>query len=179
MKNDFLFTSQRLGFRNWTTQDIECMSKINADPKVMEHFPSTSSYNETKAFVKRMQWLFEKVNFCYFATVELETNTFIGFIGFAIPSYEAAFMPCIDMGWRLSSDCWGKGYATEGALRCLAYGFKELKLSNIKAVAPLVNQKSIKIMEKVGMTPQLKFNHPTLKGNTELEQCVCYEISRN
>ncbi|MBL4707364.1 MAG: GNAT family N-acetyltransferase [Flavobacteriales bacterium] len=179
MKHNFLFTSKRLGFRNWIDSDLESMANINANSMVMEHFPSTATQQETFAFIKKMKALLQEEGFCYFATVELETNAFIGFIGFARPKFNTSFMPCIDMGWRLSPSFWGMGYATEGALRCLKYGFKELGFKNVKSIAPVVNKKSIQIMKKIGMTLQLEFTHPLLKGNTKLEKCVCYEISRS
>lgn len=179
MKKNFLFTSKRLGFRNWIGQDIEAMGAISADPKVMEYFPATNTLEETAEFIERMQQLFNEKRFCYFATIELASNCCIGFIGFSIPTFEASFTPFIDIGWRLSSQHWGHGYATEGALRCLEYGFKELNFKTVKAIAPKVNQKSIQVMKKIGMTKVLEFNHPRLKGNKQLEKCVCYEISRS
>jgi len=43
----YLFTSERLGFRNWLDSDIKPMAAINVDPKVMEFFPTTQSLEHT------------------------------------------------------------------------------------------------------------------------------------
>jgi RimJ/RimL family protein N-acetyltransferase len=53
MKNNYLFTSKRLGFRSWEISDLEEMSAINADSEVMEYFPKTLSKQETQAFIER------------------------------------------------------------------------------------------------------------------------------
>ena len=59
----FSFTSDRLGFRNWVDHDHEVMSKINADDQVMEHFLSTQTKEETKAFIERNQNSFDRNGF--------------------------------------------------------------------------------------------------------------------
>ncbi len=176
---NYLFKSERLGFRNWTTIDIPLMAEINADKEVMKHFPKTATHTETKEFIEKMQTMFTEKGFCYFAVDLLEDSSFIGFIGLSVQHFEAEFTPCIDIGWRLSKSYWKKGYATEGAKKCLEYAFKELNLSGIKAIAPLINLSSINIMEKIGMEKQLEFKHPKLLNNKRLVNCACYEIGQN
>jgi RimJ/RimL family protein N-acetyltransferase len=115
----YLFTSERLGFRNWIASDIDRMSEINSDKKVMEFFPCVQSNEQTKLFVKRMQKHFDRTDFCYFAVDVLKSAELIGFIGLAEQTFEADFTPCVDIGWRLHTSAWNKGYATEGAKACL------------------------------------------------------------
>lgn len=68
----------------------------------------------------------------------METGELIGFIGLAYQTYESDFTPATDIGWRLKSSAWGKGYATEGAKRCLQYAFEDLKLE--KVIQPVPNK---------------------------------------
>jgi len=144
----------------------------------MEFFPYLPSLEQTKLFIERMQNQFNKNGFCYFAVDVLETEEFIGFIGIAEQTFEADFTPCIDIGWRLDKKYWKKGYASEGAKRCLEFAFETKKLESIKAVAPKINLKSRKVMEKIGMKYMKDFKHPALKGDKRLEICVLYEINR-
>ena len=174
----YLFTSERLGFRNWEDADIPAMAAINADPQVMEFFPATQTVEQTENFVRRMQAQFRAKGFCYFAVDELATGHFIGFIGLSEQTFAADFNPCVDIGWRLATVAWGKGYATEGAQRCLVYGFETTGLHTINAMAPDVNLRSIEVMKKIGMQPVKQFKHPLLAGNERLENCVLYAISR-
>jgi len=171
----YLFTSERLGFRNWQAEDLQRLAAINADPDVMEFFPGTKSLQETIAFIGRMELLFAEKGYCYFAVDILESGAFAGFIGLCEQTFKADFTPCVDIGWRLSKDFWGKGYATEGAKRCLEFGFRNLHLPKIVAIAPKVNVRSLHIMEKIGMEPAKEFIHPFLANDERLKECVLYE----
>lgn len=174
---DYIFTSMRLGFRNWTDADIEIMAEANADEAVMEYFPSVQTYEQTEAMVKRLQDMYARAGFCYFAVDVLDTAGFIGFIGIAEQHFEADFTPCIDIGWRLHKKAWNKGYATEGAKACLEYAFEKLQLQKIYAMAPVVNIKSIEVMKKIGMQKVSVFQHPLLLNDPRLVDCILYEIN--
>lgn len=179
MKENYLFQSQRIGFRNWQDQDIALLLQLNQNKDVMRYFPRLQTEVECTAFLRRMQQLYLDKGYTYFVAEQLENQAFMGFIGLAWQTFVSPFTPCVDIGWRLLPSFWGKGYATEGAKRCLEYGFKTLKLQNIKAVAPLVNQPSIRVMRKIGMREIGRFDHPALKDTRELEACICYETVGN
>ena len=133
MKNKYLFKSARLGFRNWKTEDLVEFAKLNVDEAVMEHFPKTLSNKEVIEFIGRLKRHFKENGFTYFATEILETKEFIGMIGLARQKYKTEFTPAIDIGWRLKRTAWGKGYATEGAKRCIEYAFNDLAINKIIA----------------------------------------------
>ena len=176
MKEDYLFTSERLGFRNWTSKDLTEFSALNADVDVMEHFPHPLTQNETSQFISRLQGHYEKNGYTYFATEVLKTGDFIGFIGFAFQDYKTKFTPATDIGWRLKKSAWGKGFATEGAKRCLLYGFQKLKLNKIISTCSKGNSKSEHVMKKIGMKKAGSFKHPKLKEYPTYEDCIVYEI---
>ncbi|MDO8994875.1 MAG: N-acetyltransferase, partial [Daejeonella sp.] len=56
----YLFKSERLGFRNWLESDIELMSAINADEKVMEFFPRITTKAQTVEFIEKMEQQFKE-----------------------------------------------------------------------------------------------------------------------
>lgn len=171
----YIFTSDRLGFRNWKVTDIDKMDEINSDEKVMEFFPGILTKEQTTEYVKRMSKQFEDKGFCYFAVDKLEDEEFIGFIGLSVQTYEAAFTPCVDIGWRIKSSAWNKGFASEGAKKCLEYALNELKLKEVYAVAPKINTRSERVMIKIGMKKQYEFEHPLLKDDDRLRTCVLYK----
>jgi RimJ/RimL family protein N-acetyltransferase len=177
MDASYIFTFQRLGFRNWLQDDVAAMAKINADPDVMEFFPAIKSYQETEQFIVRMQKQLADKGYCYFAVDKLIDGSFIGFIGLSMQTYEAQFNPCVDIGWRLCKAEWNKGYATEGARRCLHYAFEALGIEKVVATAPAINHRSITIMQKIGMHKTGNFIHPLLMDDKRLRQCVVYETS--
>ena len=170
----YLFTSARLGFRNWTDNDIELMAAINKDPEVMKHFPATQSREETERFIYRMRDQLALKGFCYYAVDRLDTGEFIGFAGLSEKDFESDFTPCIDIGWRFGTQAWNKGFATEAAKRCLQHGFEQLSMDCIVSIAPQVNEKSIAVMEKAGMKFERTFQHPLLLNDSRLRDCVLY-----
>ncbi len=103
---------------------------------------------------------------------------FIGFIGLNSLVHST---PAIEIGWRLAFDHWGNGFATEGALECLKYGFETLKLNEIISCTLEQNAPSRAVMEKIGMhrNPADDFNlSPSPKGPS-LRPAVLYRLSLN
>jgi len=174
LEKEYIFTSERLGFRNWFATDLSEFAKINADKEVMEHFPKSLSKEETEEFIERLQKHFLNNGHNYFATEILETGELIGFIGLAYQKYETEFTPAVDIGWRLKKTSWGKGYATEGALRCLSFAFDDLKIERIISTCPEKNSKSENVMKKIGMEKKGNFKHPNLKDYPDYENCIWY-----
>lgn len=179
MKKQYLFKSDRLGFRNWSKDDVREFAKINADLDVMEHFPKPLTVEETSVFIDRLYNHYNKYGYTYFATEILETGELIGFIGLAFQDYPSNFTPAVDIGWRLKKNAWGKGYATEGAKKCLEFGFNELNLNQIIATCTKKNSNSENVMKKIGMTKIGEFNHPKLKEFPQYEECICYIINKS
>ena len=176
MKNSYLFKSERLGFRNWVNEDLIEFAKINANPEVMEHFPKPLTQQETAEFIVRLQDHYKKYRYNYFAVEIIASGEFIGFIGLTHQNYKTEFTPATDIGWRLKKSAWGKGYATEGAKRCLELAFNDLKLKKIIATCTLNNTKSEHVMRKIGLVKKGRFKHPKLSNYPKLETCLWYEI---
>ena len=175
----YIFTSDRIGFREWKDEDIESMSSLNADPDVMRYFPGTQTEEATLALIERMRNQYNKNGFCYFAVDLLETKAFMGCIGCAEQFFESPYTPCIDIGWRLHKAYWHKGLATEGAQRCQQFMLDEHGITDIKAFAPKVNTPSINVMQKIGMRYVGEFKHPALIDYPELEVCEAYQTVMN
>ena len=173
----YAFTSDRLGFRNWRDEDLNPMAAINANPKVTEYFPSNQDERQTPDFIGRMKDQWVRMGFCYFAVEELESKAFIGFIGLSEQHYEAFFNPSVDIGWRLDPRYWGKGYATEGAKRCLEYAFEVVELQQVVSVCPEINSNSERVMQKIGMSEVAVFDHPLLASSPVLTRCLLYRMN--
>ena len=92
MNDKYIFKSDRLGFRNWTTEDLTEFTNINANPEVMEFFPKPLTQTETAEFIDRLQNHYVKNGYNYFATEIIETGELIGFIGLAYQEYKTEFM---------------------------------------------------------------------------------------
>lgn len=174
----YLFTSARLGFRNWKTSDLAPMQALNEDPAVMEFFPALKTLEQTKAFIQQMQEDFAARGYCFFAVETLDHQELIGFIGLSQHTYVEEWGPVVEIGWRLQQRSWNQGYATEGAKACLTYGFETLQLPAIYSLTPLINVKSQRVMQKIGMSFLQEFEEPWLQGAPHLNPCVLYKLDR-
>ncbi|SFT42067.1 Protein N-acetyltransferase, RimJ/RimL family [Lishizhenia tianjinensis] len=177
MNTAYLFTSSRLGFRNWKASDLTPFAAMNANAEVMRFFPTLLTPEESEASVERFKQQLHDIGYTYYAVDELGSGEFIGFIGLSWKDFESPFTPATDIGWRLKPAAWGKGYATEGAKRCLEYAFQELNLEKVIAICPAVNTPSERVMQKIGMQLKGRFDHPFLQAHPKLQPCLCYAIT--
>lgn len=166
----------RLRLRDWEETDLEPFSRMNADEKVMEYFPKTLSAEETNGFYRNIAAEFEECGFGLYAVELQENKEFIGFIGFHRAMFEADFTPCIEIGWRLKQEAWGRGYATEGAKACLQYGFSKLGFTDIYSFTAEINTPSKNVMSKIGMNYLKSFDHPKVEKTSPLSKHVLFHI---
>jgi RimJ/RimL family protein N-acetyltransferase len=172
--------TERLILRRWRSDDVEPFAAMNADPRVMEFYPKTLSRPETEAMIATIEQRIERDGFGMWATELKQTGALIGFIGLNVPSYPLPFSPCVETGWRLAFDQWGKGYAQEGARAALAFGFEKAGLAEIVAFTAVINVRSRRVMEGVGMTydPAGDFDHPHVPEGDRLRRHVLYRRRR-
>ncbi len=173
-----LFTSQRLGFRQWQISDKAPYAAMNANPKVRQYFPSTLSVRESNASYDRLKSHIKQNGFGFFAVDLLSTNEFAGFIGFVKTPFEADFTPCVEIGWRLRESLWNQGLATEGALRSLEYAFENWDFDSIYSFTAVQNKPSERVMQKIGMHKVKEFDHPKVPAYSPLLRHVLYKIDR-
>jgi RimJ/RimL family protein N-acetyltransferase len=154
-----LYTT-RLHLRPWRASDRIPFAALNADAEVMEHFPSTLTTQESNAMIDRLEAHIELHGFGPWAVEIPNVTEFAGFIGLAVPSFEAPFAPAIEVAWRLARANWGKGYATEGAKAAVEFAFTQLNLSEVVAFTVPENLRSIAVMKRLGMKYAGEFLHP-------------------
>jgi RimJ/RimL family protein N-acetyltransferase len=98
-----------------------------------------------------------------------------------VPRFEAAFNPCVEIGWRLSAEHWGRGLATEAARALVRHAFEILTLDALVSFTVPTNFRSRRVMEKIGMTrnPAEDFDHSALAPGHPLRRHVLYRLSRS
>ncbi|MEM8745819.1 MAG: GNAT family N-acetyltransferase [Actinomycetota bacterium] len=172
----------RLRLRRWVESDREPFARLNGDPVVMELFPSPLSSEQSDGFADRIDGHFEREGFGLWA-VEVADGSdlageFIGFTGLWPVGFDAHFTPAIEVGWRLASRSWGRGYAPEAARAAVADGFDRLGFDEIVSMTSVINHKSRRVMAKIGMTrdPADDFDHPSMAAGDRLERHVLYRI---
>jgi RimJ/RimL family protein N-acetyltransferase len=172
--------TERLLLRQWRDSDRAPFADLNADPAVMEYFPGPMSPAESDAFVERISRHIEVNGFGLWAVETLDSPSFIGFVGLAVPRFEAHFTPAVEVGWRLARSAWGHGYATEAARAAVAYGFRELNLEEIVSFTSVHNTPSQAVMRRIGMAhdPADDFDHPNLPDGHRLRRHQLWRLRR-
>ena len=175
-KSMYVLSTERLGLRLWRPEDLEPFAKMNSDPEVMRYFPSPMSKKESEVAMQRIISHFSNYHYGLFVVETRSDQRFIGFTGFNRPAFESYFTPCVEIGWRLVNEAWGKGYATEAAAACLAYGFDKLRFDEVYSFTSVLNTPSERVMQKIGMKKEGEFEHPKIAEGSPLRTHVLYKI---
>jgi RimJ/RimL family protein N-acetyltransferase len=163
-----ILETERLILRMWREEDFEEYASICSDPEVMRYLGG-KPYTRLEAW-RHMAFMVGHWHFRgygHWAVEEKETGRMIGRMGFLNPEG----WPGFEVGWTLSRDCWGRGYATEGARRMIDYAFKEMNRDHVISLIHRENVGSIRVAEKMG---------ERLEGETEVLgiPVLIYGISR-
>jgi RimJ/RimL family protein N-acetyltransferase len=164
----------RLLLRPWCDEDIAAFLEMSSDPLVMEYLPPA---DEGWVAWARAHW--DEHGYGQWIVEIPGEASFIGVVGLAVVSYEAHFTPAVEVAWRLARPYWGRGYAAEAAKAALDYGFEQLGLSEIVALTVPANQRSRRVMERLGMTRSSEddFDHPRLPEGP-LKRHVLYRLRK-
>lgn len=175
-----ILTTARLRLRQWREEDLAPFAALNADPQVMEFFPKVLTRAESDTVAGRIRDHFARHGFGFWAVEAPGAADFVGFVGLAVPSFEAHFTPCVEIGWRLAREHWGHGYATEAATAALAFGFGDRALEEIVAFTVPANIPSRRVMGRLGMRrlPADDFEHPAIAAGHPLRSHVLYRLRR-
>ncbi|BFM15946.1 GNAT family N-acetyltransferase [Maricurvus nonylphenolicus] len=175
-----MLKTNRLILRQWTKEDYPYLSDLCADEEVMEFFPALLSEDESFAMAERIHSLISERGWGFWAVEIPDQHKFIGFVGLHTPTDAMPFSPCVEIGWRLAKQHWGKGYATEAANAALEYAFTTLNLDEVVAFTTVTNTRSRSVMEKLGMhNSHQNFMHPDIESTHPLCEHVLYKIGKS
>lgn len=182
--------TERLIIRKFTQADVDNLFELDSDPQVVQ-FTNQAGQSPDYSLIQNQTLpnflaYYEKYQgYGYWAAIENISQKFIGWFLFRpiveAPYFDPALADAMDieLGYRLRKDAWGHGYATEGAKALMQKGFSELGTQRVIAAALAVNHASIRVLEKAGLTLEMKFFYEALGqevviyalNKDEFEQC--------
>lgn len=170
--------TERLVLRNWREEDRNLFREINRDPKVMEFFPFRRTHEEADLLMDRLRDMIATTGHGFLAMADRQSGEAMGFCGIA-PVDLPGILPegAHEIGWRLATRFWGKGFVTEAALALLADAFSGRRLGEVHAFAVSHNIRSIAVMRRIGMhhLPERDFDHPLVPDSRgDLKRHVLY-----
>ena len=177
---EFRLETDRLILRDWQDRDRIAFHAINTDPRVMRFLGPLMTLEDVDALIVRMQQMQEGLGHCFWAVERKEDGRLIGWCGLIRGAQNTPIADCLEVGWRLSFDMWGQGYAQEVASAAIQWGFQHFSDDSIWAITVDENERSWGLMERLGMTRhvELGFDHPNVPEGSPLKRHVTYSIDR-
>ena len=173
---DFEVRTERLLLPRWLDSDREPFARLTADAEVMRFFPALLDRAQSDGLAARADALFDVYGYGLWALERLDTGEFIGFTGLAPMPEGIPGAGGVEVGWRLAPAAWGQGFATEAATAALRFGFDTVGLAEVNSITAVVNIRSRRVMERLGMHPAGEFDHPRLAPGSALRRHVRYRL---
>lgn len=139
--------------------------------KYMVHLPNTDIH-ETEKFLARVQVEWEKRNPAFYEFAILLNNEHIGAVSIYI-DYDNMEG---ELGWILSKQYWGNGYAVEAAREIINVSVRELNIRKFIAHCDSENISSYRVMEKLGMKLCSKTHGRRNKNSNEDREELMYSL---
>lgn len=176
---DPVIETARLVLRSWQQGDLDPFHAICSDPQVMATLGPVMSRDETAALIERVAQMEARDGHTFWALERKADARLIGWCG-VIRGNAGPVDGKAEIGWRLASDCWGQGYASEAARATLAWLFAHLPDDAAWAITHTGNHRSRAVMARLDMVyhSDLDFDHPRLSTDDPLLRHVTYSISR-
>lgn len=170
--------TERLILRHWREADRSAFRALNADPSVMRHFERPLTPAQSDALQDRSQAALARRGWGLWATECRACSSFIGFVGVYPIGEEYDFGPAASAAWRVSRSHWGRGLAFEGSQAALEHAFDVAGLPEVVAFTALPNTRSRQLMERLGMTYERDFEHPSVSKEHHLRPHCLYRSTR-
>jgi RimJ/RimL family protein N-acetyltransferase len=172
-----MIETERLILRRWEDRDRAVFHRHCSDPIVMENLGDLLSPEETDALLDRQNGFYDSHGYCFWALERKQDRALLGFWGLKPGAQGTPIEGQVEIGWRLGSEYWGRGYAREAAQASLGCAWAN-GIDAVAAITTPANVRSWGLMERLGMirAPQDDFNHP--QAIARLRKHITYRISR-
>jgi RimJ/RimL family protein N-acetyltransferase len=156
----FWLTTERLGLRRFTVDDLDWLAALFSDPDVARNLGGTKNRTQTQEMLNAriLRYYEEHPGLGIWMAVERSSGEPVGFHLLNHIQGESI----IQVGYALVKSAWGRGLATEMAGALLRYGFVDLSIPKISGMTTLGNVASQRVLEKVGLRRcgERSFPHP-------------------
>jgi RimJ/RimL family protein N-acetyltransferase len=143
-----ILETERLLVREFVEDDAEAFYAFNSDPEVMRYTgePLSTSVGAVRELIRTYPD-YRAHGYGRWAVVYKPDDRVIGFNGLKYLDDLCE----TDLGYRLHTEYWGRGIATESSMAIVRYGFDVLELDRIIGLTLPENTASIRVLQKVGM----------------------------
>jgi len=161
---EFLFTSERLGFRLLTIEDVEACEQFWGNEEVMKYCGGSTDSSLLPQVIDFYEQSQADFGLSVYGVVDLASNQVIGAAGFNIEDS----MDKVELIFHFTNENWNKGYATEAAIACMKFAEKQGSVQKVIASASIENKDSLEVLGKIG------FQYMGIKYFEDTEQEEAY-----
>lgn len=157
--DDFEIESERIRLRPWRLFDGRDFAWMNADVEVMANLGGPLSRAASDQKLDRFRSSLESHRVTRWVVTD-PTGRFLGYCGIVAQPADHPLGERYEIGWRLTRDAWGHGYATEVASVALRSAFDRLGCDVVLRYPSHDNLRSQAVLTKLGLerSPSLDFN---------------------
>jgi len=165
------FESERLLFRKILLSDAKDIFLIRSDDDVMRFMDVLKhhSVSDSEKLIDSMEESYTGETGICWAMIEKRSKTFIGYIGFIRMTPEHCRA---EIGYALKPEFWGKGFMYETISRLVKWGFEVMNLHSIEANVNPDNEKSKRVLEKIGFKKEAYFRENYLFDGKFLDSII-------
>lgn len=136
----------RLVLRLPRLADLDPWAEMMADEEAVRFIGGVAPREVTWRALMTMIGSWHANGFAMFSVVEKSTGRWVGRLGPWMPEG----WPGTEVGWAIVRGCWGKGYATEGAVAATDWAFDNLGWSDVIHSIDPANVASQMVARKLG-----------------------------
>ena len=145
----------RLIVRYFTIRDLEALIPILANSQVMKFsIIGVHSRQQIRQFIEQRLLSYLEPGFGLYALIHKQHQELIGYCGFFVQRVDK--YKEVELGYRLNTQYWGRGLATEAAQSICEYGQKKFNFKRLVCLIEPNNKRSIRVAEKLGMKLEKK-----------------------
>lgn len=173
--------TDRLILRQWQEGDADKLFSILQKPEVNHYLQvfNISKRESVESLINRGTQSINENGYGYFACQEKQSDELIGYIGLNYIAIQEEPFPCYTLSWCLDTTSWGKGYATEAAALLIRLAFEKFDIQELCACTVELNEKSRKVMERIGMKYKSSFDFPGVDKAHPHCKHVLYSITKD
>ncbi|MDD2215129.1 MAG: GNAT family protein [Eubacteriales bacterium] len=168
--------TERLILKAWTVEDAEDLYNYAKNPNVGPR-GGWKPHESIEESLEIIETLF-LVRYDIWAIADKGTGKVIGSIGFE-KDFKREGTGCMELGYALGEDYWGKGLMTEAAKRVIQYGFETMDLKMISIYRNPFNFRSGRVIEKCGFTFEGILRKANKIYNGEVRDVACYSMTKD
>lgn len=157
-----ILRTRRLILRPPAATDLDGFAAMNADPEVMRYIGAgrLRTREETRAGLGHVIGDWDRKGYGLFSVESAEAGEFLGWVTLAEPLFLPEVLPAVEIGWRFLRARWGHGFATEAARATMSFAFDDHGFERLVSIRHVENHASRRVMEKLGMRPELETTVP-------------------